>query len=89
LGARQVLQKDDSTEPPTAQRMTTSHGGVCHMNSRRKAAIASAKSAALRQTDCDPDLTAGRAGPELAQMGRGRHRSFRLASGDKRELVMK
>ena len=33
--------------PAAALRMTTSQGGVCHMNSSRNAAIASAKSPAL------------------------------------------
>src|SRR5262249_61507825 len=36
-----------TSAPAAALRITTSQGGVCHMNSSRNAAIASAKSAAL------------------------------------------
>ncbi len=36
-----------STAPPSALSSTTSQGGVCHMNSSRNAAHASAKSAPL------------------------------------------
>jgi hypothetical protein len=46
-GDRQAGWKAASAAPPAAQRMTTIHGGVFHMNSSRKAAAASAKSPAL------------------------------------------
>ena len=46
LERKQRSYKTPITVPPTAQRMTTSQGGVCHMNSSRNAAMASAKSAA-------------------------------------------
>ena len=38
---------DAIAAPPMAQNTTTSHGGVLHMNSKRKAATPSAKSPAL------------------------------------------
>jgi hypothetical protein len=49
-GREWKLTNKDQTKaraaPPSAHRMTTSHGGVCHMNSSRNAAHASAKSPA-------------------------------------------
>ena len=45
-----------SAAPPSAQKTTTSHGGVFHMNSSRKAATPSAKSPALAM----PDVHTGR-----------------------------
>ena len=44
------------TAPPSAQNTTTSHGGVFHMNSSRKAATARAKSAALVMPDVHTGL---------------------------------
>src|SRR5437763_904392 len=49
--------KDDGAQtaaraaPPSAHKITTSHGGTCHMNSRRNAAQASPKSPALSMAE--------------------------------------